>query len=202
MTMDEDNHLINDNTSSLELEESNIDKQLRISNSYASAENLLNIVQKETITDLERAAVFLYLPTLDWGAVDLYDSDNRDLLDRNACSILFDWLLTVAPDMSEDEKLAVMQATLGLDGAYSEGFAGLMVRIFDRDRTGFFQTLSGIQQMEKAEETVRLLAYGCIYKNEEEMLQIKNELNEHLASPEPNIQEEHLVNLFLGYSYI
>jgi hypothetical protein len=178
-------------------EENDRDKQLRASTSYAFAESLLQIVQKETITDTEKYTVFSSLSDLNWEALDLYDRDNRTTLSDNACFMLFQWLNSVVPEMNEEEMLAVMQATQGLDGAYSESFAGLMVQIFDRDRIAFFQILSKIEHIKNAEQTINFLTYGCSYKNDEEAKQIYWVLKDYITSSEPSTNEKHLINLFL-----
>jgi len=195
--MGEDNKLENIDISVLEKEESNIDKQLRASNGYVIAEFLLQILLKETVNDTERAIVFSNLPDLDWKALDLYSRDNKQYLDDNACFILVNWLYSVVPDMKEKEKLTTMQATLGLDGVYSESFAGLMVQIFEKDRIGFFQLVSKIDQIKNAEQTVILLANGCSYKSDEEIKQIEIELIEYITSPELSFLDKHWISLFL-----
>jgi hypothetical protein len=93
------------------------------------------------------------LPEINWTEYDKYT--------QGKTMDLIEWLYVLTID-NKEQALSLMNATDGLDGAYADGFAGVLGRIYTADPYLFVQCLSLLEQMQ-AEEVCRLVAYDCGY---------------------------------------
>jgi hypothetical protein len=104
-------------------------------------------------TGSDASEIIAALPEINWAEYERYtEGKTMDLIS---------WLYVLTID-DEAQVLSLMLSTEGLDGAYSEGFAGVLGRIYMADPYLFIQCLSQLEQAQ-AEAVCRYVAFDCGY---------------------------------------
>jgi hypothetical protein len=137
---------------------------------------------------VDKEALMAKLPDLNWTVyAGLYGKEAPDLLA---------WLYS---QVFSDEKdiFRVLQATKGLDGAYSEGYASILAGIYDREPEKLIRQLAKLPE-QKIDQVADLLAYGLSYFD---MGPIKTELQELTESSSLSEREQTSARVVL-YSII
>lgn len=120
---------------------------------FEAEQKVYELFSETDRTGSDASEIIAALPEINWAEYDKYT--------QGKTMDLISWLYVLTID-DEQQVLSLMMSTEGLDGAYTEGFAGVLGRIYMADPYLFIQCLSQLEQAQ-AEAVCRYVAFECDY---------------------------------------
>lgn len=141
--------------------------------------------------DDETRKILSIIDQIHWGKYDKLTMDAK----LDAYDLLY-WLSTIT--LNDKELIAVLNATVGLDGGLSEGYSSVVSKLYISQPTEIIKIMSSMNE-EKIDKLGFFIGYGCGNHNSEEFNKIVSDTKEFLLNDKFSQEEKEVIEKLIYY---